>query len=92
MPFTIELSPETEARLKEAAQTQNVPIDQLIGQILEQSSFGTASNVGQNSNSVEAPLRKKYNIMDFEGIGAANAPKRDAQERISELRDEWDAP
>ena len=38
MPFTIELSPETEARLKEAANAQNVPIDrtalrQIIGTV-----------------------------------------------------------
>ena len=90
MSLLIELSPETEARLKAEAEAQNVQVSEIIQRLVEQSAFATASNTPNNATN--QPPRRWRNIMDFEGIFASDKPVRDAQERINELRDEWDAP
>ncbi|MBZ0281626.1 MAG: hypothetical protein K8L97_12875 [Anaerolineae bacterium] len=33
---------------------------------------------------------KKYSILDFEGVGAHLYDGQDAQQRVNEMRDEWD--
>ena len=83
MSLLIELSPETEARLKVEAKAQNVSVSVIVQRLIEQSTFGTASN---SPNAADQPPRRWRNIMEFEGIFANVEPVRDAQERINELR------
>ncbi len=95
MQVTVTFPDEVSDRLQQMADDEQITVAEILVRIAERTVFATAHNVppikNGSSGEPKLPLRTR-NIMDFAGIGAKWADPRDAQERINELRDEWDAP
>lgn len=93
MQVLVEVPDDISDRLQKMADAEQISVGEMLTRIARQAAFATASNVPALANvAPNEPPRRWRSIMDFEGIGAADAPPRDAQERINELRDEWDIP
>ncbi len=79
MTLILNLPPETEARLRERATREGCREEELA-----------LSAVEQFLKSGNAPNTSKRSILDFRGVGKHLPVGMDAQEYVSNMRDEWD--
>jgi hypothetical protein len=78
MTVTLELKPETEARLAAQAAEKGLPVREYLQTVIE----------GLAAAPEAAP--KTRSIMELHGLGKEIWEGMDAQEYVNELRKEWD--
>jgi hypothetical protein len=79
MTLVLHLSPATEAKLRERAAREGLPEEKIA-----------LSAVEQLLEATEPAPKRRRSILEFRGAGKHNAIGKDAQEYVSEMRDEWD--
>lgn len=103
----IELTPEMDNRLREKARRKGLTVsdyaralvaedlqqevpEQPKHSIMELEGLGAATWDGGNATSI-VDGERRFDVMDFHGVGRDSWKGVDVQEYINEMRDEWDA-
>ena len=79
----IELTPEMEKRLAEKARRKGMEAKAYAQTVMVQDLLAEDASIVPESE-------KRYNVMDFYGVGREAWAGVDVQQYISEMRDEWD--
>lgn len=89
MAITIELPPELEANLREAAHRGGKSMETYLLELVERSRADDAARERGVRSEAGGPRRTR-SLLELEGVGAELWKDIDPQAYVSELRDEWE--